>query len=386
MFNQITFLVIIFLSFNVYGQNEREILIDFELNNCPEKVAYLEIYSEDFRDTLVCNSSKPRMGIPSEFPTYFNIKAIHPSNKEQKSGFYADVGVNKVVLDFNDFKSIEIQGSKTDEENRTLIELNKDNNLAIRYNNELAGKNRIHLSEIKYSKKIDSIELVLEKLSKEREYLIHKNLKNQMEFYHQNHNSFLALENLSLWVNKSIAIPFMDDMESIYNRFSEEYKNTVYGKRMKSSLNSYQISKTGQVIPNLILKDTHNKSIHVHDNKKFTLIDFWASWCAPCIQDFPRLKEIKLKNDKHLRVIAISNDENLDSWQTGIQKYDLIQDFIHISNKQNHTLELKYNFFVNAIPVKILINEKGKVLGRWNGGGNEHLDEIEQKIENNFIE
>ena len=60
-------------------------------------------------------------------------------------------------------------------------------------------------------------------------------------------------------------------------------------------------------------------------------------------------------------------------------KHFSITDNIHNQKgKAEHSIEKEY--FVTAIPVKVLINKEGIIIGRWRGGGEENRDELEKAL------
>ena len=59
-------------------------------------------------------------------------------------------------------------------------------------------------------------------------------------------------------------------------------------------------------------------------HSKFLFIDFWASWCGPCIADIPKIKQVYEKyKDKGLEVLSISMDYTNKSWTIAMDKVDM---------------------------------------------------------------
>ncbi|MNY50209.1 Thiol-disulfide oxidoreductase ResA [compost metagenome] len=117
--------------------------------------------------------------------------------------------------------------------------------------------------------------------------------------------------------------------------------------------------------------------------KKYVLIDFWASWCEPCRDDLPFLKDTYEKyKDKGFEIISISRDKNLNSWRKAIAD-EKIGLWKHISVAENQT-KIEDNYLVTAIPVKILINKRGEIIGRWKGSGDENKMELKKILEKTF--
>ena len=103
--------------------------------------------------------------------------------------------------------------------------------------------------------------------------------------------------------------------------------------------------------------------ISVNESKiekdKLLLIDFWATWCGPCIASFPHLEKLQEKYSDNLQIIAISDE-----------KVDLVNNFL---TKKNFNLsflndvdtKLFKRFNISQRPISALISKKGEFL--WIG-------------------
>ena len=80
---------------------------------------------------------------------------------------------------------------------------------------------------------------------------------------------------------------------------------------LRNELEDFEFSKEKQNISDLIFKDHQEKEISFSEFRgKVLLVNFWATWCAPCIKEIPSLDRLKSKFEKNFDVIAISLDRD----------------------------------------------------------------------------
>ena len=96
---------------------------------------------------------------------------------------------------------------------------------------------------------------------------------------------------------------------------------------------------------------------------KLTLIDFWASWCAPCRAEMPNVKKLYAAyHDKGLEIYGVSLDENMVNWQNAVSQMQL--PWIQVSDLKGWQSEGAGTYNIRAIPATVLIDQNGTIIGK----------------------
>ncbi len=114
-------------------------------------------------------------------------------------------------------------------------------------------------------------------------------------------------------------------------------------------------------------------------NKKIYLLNFWATWCPPCIKEIPELLELKEKNEKKIEILFISVDSNP---KKAIPKFLKKHKFKNMSIFSDKTLKLSKKLNVKIMPTTILVNNDLNEISRVEG----YIDWLDEKIYDKFRE
>lgn len=108
---------------------------------------------------------------------------------------------------------------------------------------------------------------------------------------------------------------------------------------------------------------------------RLILVDFWASWCKPCQEEMPHLKDIYNKySSKGLSIVGISIDKNESDWKAFLAKNPL--PWLSLIG-EGESLTKRYDF--EYIPFNLLVDESGNILAK-----NIHGKELDSFIEKHF--
>lgn len=297
--------------------------------------------------------------------------------------FFVDRGLNKLRLKGGaPIDSVKVTLSQSNREKQQLDQVKRAASLALFYRDKLSSTYREVIKNKSISQSIrDSLKQEIENLE-DRAVLMAAILKKYISFFKNKPNSFLAPYDLRFWVTKPQAIPFMAQINSIYKNLSPEVKQTKYAQELGVRLAAFYKSDVGSITPYFTLNDINAQLIKIEKFEgQYVLLDFWASWCVPCIKTLPYLSELKSHHENKLSIILLSEDKNLKAWKEAIKKYDL-NGFINISLTQNPHNQVKADYFVQGIPVKVLIDPEGKIIGRWEGYNLTFHKEIDRILSN----
>lgn len=217
------------------------------------------------------------------------------------------------------------------------------------------------------------------------ENIIDQNDINELKLdfvFAKNHpNSFRALQLIRVPVNRYIGMNFYDTFVEVFENFTPEIKNSAKGLEMAEKLKYFKKSKVGSIAPNFSLEDSKGNMISLDDfkEKQYVLIDFWASWCSPCREELPYIKELYKKYHQHgFEIISIAKDDKLDLWGKAIAK-EKIESWRHIFLSEDNANIIK-DYFVNGIPHKVLIDKNGTIIGKWKGSSENNKHDLKTQL------
>jgi thiol-disulfide isomerase/thioredoxin len=97
---------------------------------------------------------------------------------------------------------------------------------------------------------------------------------------------------------------------------------------------------------------------------KPTLVNLWASWCAPCVKELPTLDKLARAEGGRLNVVAISQD---DAPHTSVEAFLKIHKVETLASYQDPKMALSGALDAEVLPTSVLYDAKGKEVWRYVG-------------------
>ncbi len=99
----------------------------------------------------------------------------------------------------------------------------------------------------------------------------------------------------------------------------------------------------------------------IYSKNKYTLVDFWASWCGPCRQENPNVVAAFEKfNSKGFTVFGVSLDQDKERWLKAIDDDELT--WKHVSDLSGWQNAAAKEYGVNSIPANFLVDQQGTII------------------------
>jgi len=218
-------------------------------------------------------------------------------------------------------------------------------------NAKYSSVNPATLSEEEIEKANDEFAAIEDGIKKLNLYFVRDNINNPL-----GEALFLSMVNhLSV-----------EEMEMAIENAGNEFKSKEIGKTIINVISEMKKVSVGQKFSDLTMPDPSGKKISLSDyagKGKYVLIDFWASWCGPCIKEMPALVEAyRLYKNENFEIVGVSLDMKADLWKAAITKNNMTwPQMSDLRQWQSEAREI-YNF--SSIPHTILLDPNGIIVAK----------------------
>lgn len=277
----------------------------------------------------------------------------HMGLPKEQVGVYLEQGTVNLAFDENNFEGVKTSGTFNNDavqSARPLIWKYKNeedqltNRLGTTQENDTATRNKI-MGE--YTD-----------LVKRRTIAVGQYIK-------KNPKALASLDLLKRWVSPT------DELEKAklyYSYMDASLQSSPSALIYKSALDKASQLTINSQAPDFKMKDTSGVSHSLADYRgKYVLLDFWASWCGPCLEEMPNVVNAYNQfKDKDFQIVGVSLDggsgNSHDRWTSAIVKNKMA--WPQLSDLAGWNTPAAHQYLVNAIPMNFLIDPNGKIIAK----------------------
>ena len=215
-------------------------------------------------------------------------------------------------------------------------------------------------------KVVDSLNTItLTESYKEANYVARDNAEDKMHQICQEFVMEFPNAPLSVFVLKGYKTTWGKEVTSkLFQLMNKETQQSEDGKRIARFIEINKNPQVGDHFVDFEQTNIHGEKIKFSDIMgKYTLIEFWASWCGPCLGEIPYLlKEYEKYKDQGFKIIGVSLDQDKNNWINAIGRNNLSWE--NVSDLKGSENEVGLIYGINGIPDNFLIDEDGIIIAR----------------------
>ena len=318
------------------GLNGKTILIKERINREWQTIDSTVIENQNFAFKGACDSSK-----------IVYLVYEYPATNKVRQAFVLENGNITAEIDTAGFM---------------VIKGTSQNDLLQTYQDEKNAFNK--KSEAFYASHKDSLKTPEQELalSKETEKLNQEEVSIDKKFATEHVNSLVGT---FVFMNSFYGLN-LTEKEGIINLMNADTKTV---KRIGEIIADMEIEKkvaVGNTYIDFKLPGINGESIALSDlvgKTNFVLVDFWASWCGPCMKFLPELQAFYAKHQgADLDILGVSLDDNKEAWTSTVKAHKISWKLV--SDLKGWKCEGSRAYAVNSIPCTVLIDKNGKIVGK----------------------
>lgn len=156
----------------------------------------------------------------------------------------------------------------------------------------------------------------------------------------------------------------VSEVKASYDSLSAAVKATPQGKDLLSKIEYASKMTIGGIPDDFELPAPDGTMFSLSQLRgHYVILDFWASWCSPCMAEMPNVKAIYAKHHGDgLEILGVSMDDKAENWKKAIEENDLA--WHHVSSLQGWDCPVARQFNVTGIPRMFILDPAGRIIAQ----------------------
>ena len=150
---------------------------------------------------------------------------------------------------------------------------------------------------------------------------------------------------------------FFSSLAVAESNYEDKTKDIIEGE-----LRKFIFSDGTKTLPNPVVLDMDENVVEIGSNDNILVINFWATWCAPCKKEMPSLNNLaeNMKYDD-VRIITVASGRNS---KEAIESFFSDNDLVNLNKFRDPRGKIAMSYGVTALPTTVVIDPSGKEIGR----------------------